>query len=157
MFFLAVCNAPGAPFEGTASGSVDWMQRFCCTDMFRLVSYRLPCTCSTDTFFNTLYSLTRGDLPNMLDLRRRSSFPILFRCGMVQLATAQNCFVKCVEVRVRDDVDGVQLRTQPHRTTVAPHPHAVTVLREKGVDVTSHNKRPDSVVVVVGQRGMTCS
>ena len=35
-----------------------------------------------------------------------------------------------------------------------PHPHAVTVLRKKGVDVTSHNKRPDAVVVVVGQRGM---
>ena len=35
-----------------------------------------------------------------------------------------------------------------------PHPHAVTVLRKKGVDVTSHNKRPDIVVVVVGQRGM---
>ena len=35
-----------------------------------------------------------------------------------------------------------------------PHPHAVTVLREKGVDVTSHNKRPDTVVVVGGQRGM---
>ena len=33
---------------------------------------------------------------------------------------------------------------------VTPHPHAVTVLREKGVDVTSHNKRPDTVVVVVG-------
>ena len=32
--------------------------------------------------------------------------------------------------------------------------HVVTVLREKGVDVTSHNKRPDTVVVVVGQRGM---
>ena len=28
-----------------------------------------------------------------------------------------------------------------------------TVLREKGVDVTSHNKRTDTVVVVVGQRG----
>ena len=46
----------------------------------------------------------RGAVPNMLDLRRRSSFPILFRCGMIQLATAQNCFVKCVVVRVRDDV-----------------------------------------------------
>ena len=34
------------------------------------------------------------------------------------------------------------------------HPHAVPVLRETGVDVTSHNKRPDTVVVVVGQRGM---
>ena len=34
------------------------------------------------------------------------------------------------------------------------HPHAVTVLCGKGVDVTSHNKRPDTVVVVVGQRGM---
>ena len=56
-------------------------------------------------------------------------------------------------VRVRDDVDGVQLRTQPNSTMVRPHPHAVTVLREKGVDVTSHNKRPDTVVVVVGQRG----
>ena len=34
--------------------------------------------------------------------------------------------------------------------------HAVTVLREKGVDVTSHNKRPDTVVVV-GGRGMASS
>ena len=32
--------------------------------------------------------------------------------------------------------------------------HTVTVLREKGVHVTSHNKRPDAVEVVVGQRGM---
>ena len=84
-------------------------------------------------------------MPNMLDLRRRSSFPILLRCGMIQLATAQNCFVKCVVVRVRDDVEGVQLRTQSHSTMGTPHPHAVTVLREKGVDVTSHNKRPDTV------------
>ena len=76
---------------------------------------------------------------------------------MIQLATAQNCFVKCVVVRVRDDVDGVQLRTQPHSTMGKPHSHAVTVLREKGVDVTSHNKRPDTVVVVVGQRGMASS
>ena len=52
-----------------------------------------------------------------------------------------------------DDVDGVQLWTQPRSTMVTPHPHAVTVLREKGVDVTSHNKRTDTVVVVVGQRG----
>ena len=62
--------------------------------------------------------------------------------------------MKCVVVRVRDDVDGVQLRTQPHSTMGTPHPHAATVLREKGVDVTSHNKRPDTVVVVVGQCGM---
>ena len=72
----------------------------------------------------------------------------------MQQATAQNCFVKCVVPRVRDDVEGVQLRTQPHSTMGTPHPHAVTVLRKKGVDVTSHNKRPDIVVVVVGQRGM---
>ena len=76
---------------------------------------------------------------------------------MMQQATAQNCFVKCVVVRVRDDVDGVQLRTQPHSTMGTPHPHADTVLREKGVDVTSFDKRPDTVVVVGGQRGMASS
>ena len=88
--FLAVCNASSTAFEGTASGSMDWMQPFCCANMFQLVSNRLPCTCSTDTFFTKHYSRTRGAVPNMLDLRRRSSFPILFRSGMIQLATAQN-------------------------------------------------------------------
>ena len=73
---------------------------------------------------------------------------------VIQLATGQNCVVKCVVVRVRDDVDGVQLRTRSYSSVGTPHPHAVTVLRKKGVDVTSHNKRPDIVVVVVGQRGM---
>ena len=73
---------------------------------------------------------------------------------MIQVATAQNCSVKCVLVRARDDVDGVQLRTQSHRTMGTPCPQAVTVLREKGVYVTSHNKRPVTVVDVVGQRGM---
>ena len=157
LVFLAVCNASSTAFEGTASGSMDWMQPLCCANMFQLVSCRLPCTCSTDTFFTKHYSPTRGAVPNMLDLRRRSSFPILFRSGMIQLETAQNCFVKCVIVRVRDDVEGVQLRTQLHSTMGTPHPHAVTVLREKGVDVTSHNKRPDTVVVVGGQRGMASS
>ena len=57
-------------------------------------------------------------------------------------------------VRIRDDVDGVQLRTQSHSTMGTPRPHAVTVLRKKGVDVTSHDKRPDTVVVVLGQQGM---
>ena len=137
-----------------ASGSMDWMQPFCCANMFQLVSYRMPCTCSTDSFFTKHCSRHHGPVRNMLDLRRRLSFPILLRCGMMQQATAQNCFVKCVVARVRDDVEGVQLRTQPHSTMGTPHPHAVTVLRKKGVDVTSHNKRPDIVVVVVGQRGM---
>ena len=111
---------------------------FCCANMVQLVSYRLPYTCSTDTFFTKHSSRTRGAVPNMLDLRRRSSFPILFRCGMIQLATAQNCSVKCVVIRVRDDVDGVGLRTHFHHDWNTSH--AVTVLREKGVDVTSHNK-----------------
>ena len=75
-----------------ASGSMDWMQPFCCANMFQLVSYRLPCTCSTDTFFTKHYSRTCGAVPNMLDLRRRSSFPILLRCGMMQLATAPKLF-----------------------------------------------------------------
>ena len=41
-------------------------------------------------FYDKHYSRSCGAVPNMLDLRRRSSFPILFRCGMIQLATAQN-------------------------------------------------------------------
>ena len=60
-----------------SSGSMDWMWPFCCTNIFHLVSYRLPCTCSTDPFFTEHSSRTRGAVPNMLDLRRRSSFPIL--------------------------------------------------------------------------------
>ena len=75
-----------------ASGSMDWMQPFCCANMFQLLSYRLPCTCSTHTFFTKHCSRTCGAVPNMLDLRRRSSFPILFRCGMIQLATAPKLF-----------------------------------------------------------------
>ena len=50
-----------------ASGSMDWMQPFCFANMFQLVSYRLPCTCSTDTFFTNHYSRTCGAVPNMLE------------------------------------------------------------------------------------------
>ena len=99
-------------------------------------------------FYDKHYSRTRGAVPNMLDLRRRSSFPILFRSGVIQLATAQNCFVKCVVVRVRDDVDGVQLRTQPHSTMGTPHPHAVhRPPRERCRHDISQQTRAQSILV----------
>ena len=140
-FLFAVRNPSDAPFGGTTcfrQHGLDAAVLFAptCSSLFHI-----DCRAHAQQtrFYDKHCNRTCGAVPNMLDLRRRSSFPIPFRCGKIQLATAQNCFVRCVVVRVRDDVDGVQLWTQPRSTMVTPHPHAVTVLRKKGVDVTSHD------------------
>ena len=66
------------------SGSMESKHPFCCTN-----TSRLPCTCSTDTFFNRHCSRTHGVVSKMMVSRRRSSGRIVFACRKIQLARSQ--------------------------------------------------------------------
>ena len=130
---VAVCNASEAPFGDANSFREHGFEAA------NLLAQHLSIALHVLNrhVFLQRYCRTLGVVPNMLVSPGRSSFRVAFASKKIQVARSQKfnvCSSESMTTLTVCDCGHTSI------TIGTPHPHAVTVLREKGVDVTSHNK-----------------